>query len=78
MRLNVGGARARRWLYLPTDRGGTFVSCVVGGPDMYKDDMEASFRFPVEGRNGLWNGIGTSGWGPWKEVLAAPWVGTGS
>jgi len=61
MRLNVGGARARRWLYLPADRGGTFVSYVVGGPVMYNDDMGPSFRFPVEGRNGLWNGMGTSG-----------------
>ena len=43
---------------------------------MYKDDIvPPSCALPVEGRNGLWKGMGAC---PWKEVLAAPWVGAAS
>jgi hypothetical protein len=66
--------RARRWLYLPADKGGAFLlSNAEGGTeDIYKEEIEfPSFGFPAEGRNGLWNGM--AAWSlPWKEVLAAP------
>lgn len=56
MRLNVGGMlRARRWLYLATDKGDTFLLKAEGGPLDRKrlaGLLVPSLTFSVD-RNGL-------------------------
>jgi hypothetical protein len=56
MRLNVGGMRARRWLYLAADKGRTVLSNAEGGVFGMKRTeglLLVPSTFSVEGRNGL-------------------------